>query len=52
MSGYTREEVIGHTSLELQIWETSEHRAKFIQQLKEWDLSLISRRSSARRAVR
>ena len=35
MSGYTREEVIGHTSLELQIWETSEHRAKFIQQLKD-----------------
>jgi PAS domain S-box-containing protein len=35
MSGYTREEVIGHTSLELQIWETSEDRAKFIQQLQE-----------------
>ena len=35
MSGYTREEVIGHTSLELGIWETSEHRANFIQQLKE-----------------
>lgn len=35
MSGYTREEVIGHTSLELRVWETPAHRAYFIQQLKE-----------------
>jgi PAS domain S-box-containing protein len=35
MSGYTREEVIGHTSLELGIWETSEHRREFITQLRE-----------------
>ena len=35
MSGYTREEVIGHTSLELNIWETSEHRADFIKRLKQ-----------------
>jgi len=35
MSGYTREEVIGHTSLELNIWETSEHRANFIKRLKQ-----------------
>ena len=34
MSGYTRDEVIGHTSLELNIWETPAHRAYFIQQLK------------------
>ena len=33
MSGYTREEVIGHTSLELRIWETPEARAEFIRQL-------------------
>lgn len=35
VSGYTREEVIGHTSLELNIWETRSHRAYFIQQLKQ-----------------
>ena len=35
MSGYKREEVIGHTSLELNIWETPEHRAQFIQQLNQ-----------------
>lgn len=35
MSGYTREEVIGHTSLELDVWETPAHRAYFIQQLKQ-----------------
>jgi PAS domain S-box-containing protein len=35
MSGYTREEVIGHTSLELNVWETPSHRAYFIQQLKQ-----------------
>ncbi len=35
MSGYTREEVIGRTSLELNIWETSEHRADFIKRLKQ-----------------
>ncbi|HEU4833939.1 MAG TPA: sigma 54-interacting transcriptional regulator [Pyrinomonadaceae bacterium] len=35
MSGYTREEVIGHTSLELNIWESPSHRAYFIQQLKQ-----------------
>ena len=35
MSGYTREEVIGHTSLELNVWETPSHRAYFIQKLKE-----------------
>jgi PAS domain S-box-containing protein len=35
MSGYKREEVIGHTSLELNIWETSEHRASFIKRLKQ-----------------
>ncbi|HEY3039793.1 MAG TPA: sigma 54-interacting transcriptional regulator [Pyrinomonadaceae bacterium] len=35
MSGYTREEVIGHTSLELGIWETPQSRVDFIQQLRE-----------------
>jgi PAS domain S-box-containing protein len=33
MSGYTREEVIGHTSLELKIWETPEARVEFVQLL-------------------
>jgi len=35
MSGYTRDEVIGHTSLELRIWEAPEHRANFVQRLNE-----------------
>jgi len=35
MSGYRREEVIGHTSLELNIWETPEHRANFIKRLEQ-----------------
>jgi PAS domain S-box-containing protein len=35
MSGYTRDEVIGKTSLELRIWETKEARAEFIRQLHE-----------------
>jgi PAS domain S-box-containing protein len=35
MSGYTREEVIGRTSLELQIWETPERRAQFVRELIE-----------------
>ena len=35
MSGYKREEVIGHTSLELNIWETPNHRANFIQRLNQ-----------------
>jgi PAS domain S-box-containing protein len=33
MSGYTRDEVIGKTSLELRIWETSDARAEFVRQL-------------------
>jgi PAS domain S-box-containing protein len=33
MSGYTRDEVIGHTSLELRIWETKDSRTEFIRQL-------------------
>jgi PAS domain S-box-containing protein len=35
MSGYTRSEVIGHTSLELRIWETPEARDHLVNQLKE-----------------
>ena len=35
MSGYTRDEVIGHTSLELRIWETKDARAEFIRQLNQ-----------------
>ena len=33
MNGYTREEVVGHTSLELRIWETPAARTEFIRQL-------------------
>jgi PAS domain S-box-containing protein len=35
MSGYTREEVIGHTSLELGIWETPQVRAEFVDELNK-----------------
>ena len=35
MSGYTREEVIGRTSLELKVWETPDARADFVKTLKE-----------------
>ena len=34
MSGYTRDELVGHTSLELRIWETAESLVDFIEQLK------------------
>lgn len=34
-SGYTREEVIGHTSLELRIWDNPEDRNKMVQELKK-----------------
>jgi PAS domain S-box-containing protein len=35
MSGFTRAELIGHTSLELNTWEVVEARADFIRQLEE-----------------
>lgn len=35
MSGYTRDEVIGRTSLELRVWETPEARAEFIRELNK-----------------
>lgn len=35
MSGYMRDEVIGRSSLELNIWETPQARATFVQHLKE-----------------
>jgi PAS domain S-box-containing protein len=35
VSGFTRKEVIGRTSMELNIWETAKSRADFIQQVKE-----------------
>lgn len=35
MSGYSREEVIGRTSIELGIWETPAARSDFVQLLKE-----------------
>ena len=34
-AGYTREEVIGRTSLELRIWPNPEHRVAFMARLKE-----------------
>ena len=35
MSGYTRAEVIGRTSIELGIWDTPETRLNFVQDLKD-----------------
>jgi PAS domain S-box-containing protein len=35
MSGYTRDEVIGRTSLELDIWEMPADRAAFVRRLEE-----------------
>ncbi|HEY5837920.1 MAG TPA: ABC transporter substrate binding protein, partial [Pyrinomonadaceae bacterium] len=35
VSGYQRDEVVGHTALELRIWETPAFREDFIQKLKE-----------------
>ena len=35
MSGYTRDEVIGQTSLELHVWETPEARDEFIRELNK-----------------
>jgi PAS domain S-box-containing protein len=34
-AGYTREEIIGRTSLELKIWPNPEHRVAFMARLKE-----------------
>src|SRR5262249_14342188 len=36
ISGYRREEVIGHTSLELQIWESSEQREHIVNRIKSF----------------
>lgn len=36
LSGYAREEVIGHTALELNIWESPQARHDFIRHLKEY----------------
>ena len=35
VTGYTRDEVIGHTSLDLRIWETRDAREEFIRQLNK-----------------
>jgi PAS domain S-box-containing protein len=46
MSGYTRAEVIGRTSLELGVWETPQHRDDFVEQLlKGW---LVNRETKFR----
>ena len=33
--GYTREEMIGHTALELGVWQDPEERARFVQLIRE-----------------
>jgi PAS domain S-box-containing protein len=35
MSGYTRDEVIGHTSLELGMWENPDERPELVKQMQE-----------------
>lgn len=35
MSGYTRGEVIGHTSVELRVWETPADRSAFLEELNK-----------------
>lgn len=35
VSGYSREEVIGRTSLDINIWESPEARTRFLQELRE-----------------
>jgi len=47
MSGYAREEIIGHTSHELRIWETPEAREDFIRELRERG-SVVNRESKFR----
>jgi PAS domain S-box-containing protein len=47
MSGYSREEVIGHTSLELGIWETPAARTDFIAQLNKFG-SIVNRETRFR----
>ena len=47
VSGYTREEVIGHTSLELNIWGSPQARAGFIKELQERG-SLVNRETKLR----
>jgi two-component system, cell cycle sensor histidine kinase and response regulator CckA len=37
MTGYAREDVVGHTSLELRVWALPSLRADFLQQLLEGD---------------
>ena len=36
MFGYTRERVIGHTSLELGVWEDSRERERFVRHVREY----------------
>jgi PAS domain S-box-containing protein len=35
MSGYTRDEVIGHTAVELNVWETAQDRIVFFEELNQ-----------------
>jgi PAS domain S-box-containing protein len=35
ISGYTHDEIIGHTSLELRIWQTPETRVQFLERLQQ-----------------
>ncbi len=47
MSGYTRDEVIGRTSLELRVWETPDARAEFIRELTK-GRSLVNKETKFR----
>jgi two-component system cell cycle sensor histidine kinase/response regulator CckA len=52
ITGYQREEVVGHTSLELNFWEQPEHRARFLEMLNKHgsirDFEIIFRTKSGK----
>ena len=51
-TGYAREEVIGHSSLELNIWENLADRDTLVEMLHQQGVCRTSRRDSERRTER
>ena len=53
LTGYRADEVLGHTTVELQIWEGAEDRRRFIQRLKQqgaiFNAEVVFRRKSGER---
>lgn len=48
MSGYSREEIVGHTSVELNVWNTADNRSAFFEELDKRG-SLVNYRMIFRR---